>query len=353
MDAASAIELFLPEAANLNLGRLGVEIECLLRRDIRQRDGNFERDFNALLFRTKFIDGSDTSIERTPYTKDAYFVPFETANESPVEWSVLAPRLQQVLAWLRREDRVHVTRDSTMTYETVASSAAVVAEDPTLWKEMVLPRGKVPNNASSAVHLHFDIKDWFESPEHAAQFVKQFNRVGPESFKPAIHPPRYNAGGNQPRGDFHAKFVNTNPPAGWPAMLNPTYKKATQAAFYSVGGDRKQAMNCRAALKRGDVEFRFIHATLSFNTILGWFQALAELIEFSRLKMGDHSGDFKDYLSSEAPETEKFLKDRTARAARAVPHEPGFGKPYRDSRAVRRMAKAMNVGDPKDWAGLV
>lgn len=355
-------QLLILEAVDINRGRVGIEIELLVRRDIY-----YSKAFDGLLFDTGFMKSTDSSIERTPWTNDVYYLNFETNNIEPMFWKDLKPKLTELASWLKREDFVPVSRNLQKTQPKglfkrkvptgVDHSGIIRAPFPepgAEWKKIKLPRGKMPTNASTGLHIHFDANEWFDSAEHAATFVKLFNRHGEDMFKSAVIPSRYMR--QFDRGNTFARFDPLNEP-------NPKSLGSDTAIhyFHAANRGKNMALNCKAALNRGDVEFRFVHGTLNIGTIEGWMMSFAELIEFSRhyqFKKGgwfnrDKSSrqDFENYLSTENPEVSQFLAQRKAKmkSAQLEPNpKTTYSGPNKTSRDLIRRLRRFNALKDQD-----
>lgn len=365
MRAKQLIEelIALEEAVNIDRGNVAVEMEMLIRADIKDT-----KKLNELFFNLGMQHQPDGSIERNPWTRDAYYRPIEVTGEMPLRWSELKPKLLALLSWLKQSDEVFISRAAAETGSTLLSKEAARAMhlrygafDQSKWKLVAMPRAKNPVNQSTGLHLHFDVAQWFSGVQHAETFVKMFNRTGEHFFRPAVHPSRYDD--NRPGHRGHGY-------AAWNALNEPTYSsghvdnpKSVRLYFSAAHHSRLSAMNCMSVLKkdRGDVEFRFPHATLNLNTIEGWLFAIAEMIEFSRKyhipgeKPIDPKSDFQSYLDQEAPDTATFLRNRAEKMRKAKPEPPFPGydpqvddtpvpEPHRQGRALKRHIR--RVGHP-------
>ena len=305
MNCGHIIEQLLAERANLNLGKIGVEIECLLRRDLFNSD-----ELNKILYATRFMNSTDSSIEQTPGTKDQRYVKFETNNYVPEFYVDLMPQLAKLLGWMKRS----ITPDQLARYK----GSDPYYRDYKEWysKNSHWPNCKIPTNPSAGTHIHFDIKGWFSDRDHAERFAHAFNTHG-NTFKQMVPRARYATPGKG--GNFYAQFNPVQPKTQRGAQTSTT----ATAYFGSVAQDRRSALNCTAAMRRGDIEFRFINATLNYNTIDNWIKVLAELIEASRQ---DQHHDFMGYLDKENPESAEFVRQKQAAMAKST-EDPNFEWP--------------------------
>lgn len=380
MNAKSLIEL-ITEAANYDRGLTGIDLEMLVRIDLileprhleklkpnaqdlktlkklKPEDPEHQRvsrkyrvplvygppdiakQFRAVLFDSEFSDSRDTSIHRNFWSKDLFYVGFETAHSSPdgpQKWSKVYEGLVRLLNWLRREDAC-------------TTKSPLSDLDPKI-RNFMLPRAKVPNNPTAATHLHFDVSTWFESVEHAQAFSVAFNQSA-KVLKSVTYPPRYGLPGKH--GNDYAPFHK----------LSTTHKLPGAARFWpmtdqmqwwlkATGKEKFMAMNAYSAMdhNRGDIEFRFMHSTLSAETINSFFKLCAELIEFSRkpgIYTPQNPQSFTDYLKAEAPEVHQDVAQRASRLAKAK--GPWTDLPQNQDtsrRAGRRLLKTTGSKDPE------
>ncbi len=348
MTNAYELVCWLVEAANLDKAPVGIEIELGIR--IGLQTPQLEEYLAEYGFRWT----NDASVEMRPKSLEVYYTDFELVSDEPMSWSVLRPNLERVLAFLKREDNVEVQRTNrpihTQSTEPVfPGEKRKTFRGPT--KVVRMPRAIVPQNFTAATHLHFD-HTWFDSAEHAKNFVESFNNMMAELPK-TLPIARYTElpgrkASNPKRGTFYAGLepIPTDVDTLRKTYNGRTRPKTAREYLASIGNQknltRYAAMNVKAVEDRGDVEFRFPHSTMNIATISGWFQTLAEMIQFATKQAGGWE-EFEKHASAEAPEVTKFLATARAQSARSrdpmvIQKEP--------RRSVQRLLKAPKP-DPK------
>lgn len=309
---ARALVCWLLEAANLDKAPVGIEIELGLRLGMdRARLAEFleDRGFDWV---------NDNSIEMRPKSLEVYYTDFELKSAEPMRWSVLKEGLEQILAFLKRVDLTEVQRSDRPLYAQAVTPVFPGEKrrkftSPT--KIIRLPRAIVPSTFTAATHLHFD-HTWFESAAHAKMFVESFNKMSAElpKFLPAARYtdlPGKDLGTS--RGTFYAA-LSPIPTAGTRAVGSARRYLSQLSTHREV--NRYNALNVMAVESRGDVEFRFPHSTMNIATISGWFQTVAEMIDYAaRLRHPGDWDDFEGHLALEDPKTAEFLRVARRRAA--------------------------------------
>lgn len=322
MRAAEAIRSIFYEAANIDRGWVAVELELLIRNDLGIMAGNDDLYADGLVQLAAslgFNVVTDASVTRRPGKTFEYFYQnCELNNAAPDLWSKISPKLAALLTWLKRTDVVTLTRGPNSKVLTKPVSDAEVQAKG--YKRLKLPRGRVPANASAGVHIHFDVETWFGGVEHAQQFLAMWN-AWKHNIPGHLPASRYNDPTNQSKAN---RYATVDQPTEAPTPFEvTTFRKDWERQRYSPGKQAREyfglidhrhryyALNTMATLERGDLEFRFIHGTLNFETIEGWVRALAELIEFTRkawvTTTRDANDKFNRYLDKEAPDTAQFL----------------------------------------------
>lgn len=359
MRAIDAVDRILDEAANLDTGLVGVEVEFLVRDDLGASFSSDELYSNRISKVARSFGFSltpDMSVKPIAGT-GAYESLYQNCEMSsqPMRWSQLAPRLKAFLAWLKHEDLVAVTRGETASIVGIDDVDRFAARRKMSRKEYLaskgytlqkFPRARVPVNGSAGVHAHFDTKTWFSDENHAKDFIRVWNswRRDVTKLTPAS---RY--GNPDKGGSFHAS-VEDPTPEPTPLELrtySQTWKlgglsggeKAQQFMGLAELPDRYRALNTLPVLTRGDIEFRFIHGTLNFETIAGWMRTLAELIEYSKAP-SKHS-DFKSYLGKESPEADKFVDKSRERHLKS--RDPMKLNPVQSPRSAKKLFKTPDV----------
>lgn len=307
------------EDADLNLGNCGIEIEFLLRRDL-----NATLDFQEMVEELGFTCGVDGTVDPTKGSLEKLYTDCEIAT-LPAKWSVIYGQVSKITSYLKREDYVSIVRHRSNSRMTIEPGDYSSPWDPPYFiKRLKLARGRVPQNFSAGVHIHFDANSWFGGTEHAAQFVRVVNQW---QNNLAQHLPVQRYGLHNKRGNVFATIQDYPEDA-------PDKSQSPADYFSRVGkaADRFRALNVQPVLSRGDIEFRFLHGTLNVETIAGWFETLAELITYSK---NGHGGfeDFMAWSAKKAPATKKFL-DRAHQQSQASKEPPPRGIP---TRAVRRL----------------
>lgn len=339
MKAAVLISQVLAEAADFGHKKIGVELEFLVRRDLQSGafgDPNGPElgvKLYALADQLGFSLKDDGSVR--PHRQNSFegfYDSLEAASSDGGEpWETMAPKLEQLLAWLKRSDVVMFLRGK---QETIQLAREPVPEN---YKVLKLPRARIPANFSAGLHLHFDAADWFDDVAHADAFLRYWNSFQGElpSYLPAG---RYASKSGTSRANYYASVQDPlNVPYDAeldlpPDRSDPMWDRMVSAVDYlkQSAGVRYAALNTRGVGVRGDIEFRFAHGTLNFETISGWLRLLAEFIEFSKdysLVRNSAQGGiplqsppavrskFDDYLRREAPDSARFAT-RSRQASR-------------------------------------
>lgn len=342
----NALELVvqLVEAANLDRAPVGIEIECGIRLDLR---GPQLDDFLADL---DFVSTGDSSVEMRAKSLEMYYTDFELVSAEPMPWSSLRHGLTQALAFLKREDMVEVPRTRFPSWvrpvQPVFKGQASKPRRSAASKVIHLPRAIVPQNFTAGTHFHFD-HSWFDSAAHAKNLVLSLNQLM-AGLPDALPKPRYaewpagrrpSRGGSPKRASFYASID----PVPIPGNADQSSARNFLSSLANQPGlSRYTAFNVQAVENRGDVEFRFPHSTLNMATISGWFQLLAELIEFSKAHVGGWD-EFEAYASKEAPEVNKFLdaaRKRSASSRDPLAIQNGM------TRAVRKLMSPAKAAKP-------
>ena len=345
MHEARDLICYLIEAANLDKALVGIEIELGLRL------GLDTPQLNDFLERHGFKWTHDRSVTMRKGSLEQYYDDFELVSIDPMPWSHLNPELEAVLAFLKREDDVEVQRTSAPVHTKTVTPLFPGEKQRkflTPTKVIRLPRARVPSNFSAATHLHFDYR-WFDSVNHAQRLVTAFNKI--QSELPKMLPVgRYNddpeLGNDQDRrGHWYGQLkpLQTYPPgylspapAGSKKMGYPNVRNYFASLASYPGVDRYRALNVMAVAERGDIEFRFPHSTMNIATISGWFQMLAELIDFA-VKHDGGWEEFTQHNSAEAPEVNSFLAAQRSRSSTSQDPTAIQTKPSRSvSRLLRR-----------------
>lgn len=333
---AHELVCWLVEAANLDKAPVGIEIELGLR------IGLISPQLEDYLAKFGFKWTKDASVEMRPKSLEVYYSDFELMSEKPMLWSVLRPNLERVLVFLKREDQVEVQWTHRPIYTQSVEPIFPGEKRRTFrsdTKVIRLPRAIVPQNFSAATHVHFD-HTWFDSPEHARNFVESFNQMQSELPKVlpvsryADTPTKQSKGQGPKRGQFYAGLKPT------PVHQDPETTRTAREFLTALSKQRNMgrytALNIMAVKERGDVELRFPHSTMNIATISGWFQTIAEMIEFSARQIGGW-GEFEKHASKEAPEVSKFLS--TARAQSIKSRDPTILQ-KKPTRAVTKLLRA-------------
>lgn len=330
MTGAEFIVHQLLETADPNKGLLGVEIELLIRKDLDgvEKVGEVFRELG-------FSVDSDPTVYPRKDSLEQYYASLETSNEEPAKWSDLKPRLTKLLSWLKREDVVHVKP-----VPDKWTSSVILSEPLSGSKSIKLARGRVASEFTGGTHLHFDAKTWFDTPEHAQNFVKFFN--GWRKWITTMVP-RGRYGIPDVGGETYAppKEIKTpmEPPSEW--NHPPKTAKELLDVYSKYNPVKYSALNFTRVRYDGDLEFRFMHATLNIGTIEGWIQLLADFIELSK---EDANADWSARLARESPGSDEFVRKQASRSSRSeIPTEIQKKQP----RATRRL---LHRSVPKDKA---
>lgn len=322
MDVRFLIETYLAEAANLDKADVGVELELAVRYDLVSREV-FPK-FEEFLVKHGFDYTIDASVS-VSYGKENFYTPIELSS-AVSRWSELRQNLARVLAFLRHEDVVEVTPSFKL-----RSLTPVFGErpkEPLGGKLLRLPRAVIPQNFSAGTHLHFD-HQWFDNYKHVRNFVATFNSF--QRKLPDLLPKqRYHFDHRQNR---HAEIVRHPLPQNTPMFRGSDMEHLS--ALIGLGmlqASRRAALNFKPVEGRGDIEFRFMHATLSLNVIEGWIRTIAELIELAKSEKGYWSGNkrgvsFNQYFQQNNPELADFLaKQRQKSATSRKPNKTDLPK---------------------------
>lgn len=282
------------EDADLNLGSVGIEIEMLARKDLVAN-----RELEAVVRQLDFTYGFDDSVTPMAGSLEELYTNVEISI-GPDRWDWISKRLMKMLAYLKHEDYVAVSRKHSNSPVSISTETDLYSDGA---KKIRLARARVPQNFSAGVHIHFDANSWFSGTEHAARFVKVLNRWIEDVPR---HLPVQRYGNDGERGHEFARIQGYHELNGdnW----GSGYIKPAEY-FHRIGKnvDRFMALNVKPALKRGDIEFRFMHGTLNYATIAGWFETLAELMTYAQREHGGFS-DFVAWSAKKAPETKKFIE---------------------------------------------
>jgi hypothetical protein len=304
------IERYLVEAADLDKADVGIELELAIRRDFF-KPGIFD-DFEEFLDDHGFSYDYDGSIS-VLYGKENFYLPIELSSVA-LKWSELRQNLDRVLAFLRHEDVVEITPDFKFRplkpifrgFDKVRTAGG---------KLLKLPRAITPKNFSAGTHLHFD-HQWFDSAEHVLNFVATFNRF--QHKLPDLLPKqRYNF--DQRKNEYAKLTPHPLMRAAHGSHLNHLTVLGLRQR------DRYRALNFVPVEKRGDVEFRFMHATLSLNVIEGWVRTIAELIELAKSGTGawrdKTAAQFDQYFQQNNPELADFLAKQRQKSEKSRPFD--------------------------------
>jgi hypothetical protein len=387
MKASVLVSQLLAERVGFDDKKVGVELEFLLRYDLRlgadvgAYRGGLSNSLIDLLTSSGFILKRDRSVVLRPGNSlERFYADAEIASSAGGEpWSDLAPKLERVLAWLKHEDRVMFLRGSP---NTIRLASKPVPENH---KVLTLPRARTTSNYSAGLHLHFDVDDWFDSPAHVDAFLRYWN--GFQGDVPKYLPVgRYAKSERGDRANFYASVdypivvpyddeLGVNPSLAnmSPDRTDPMWNRMVSAVDYlkKSGGARYSALNVQKVRERGDIEFRFAHATLNFDTISGWLRLLAEFINFSKdyshvkqtaiggipqRSVPDVRSRFTGYLQREAPDSATFA-DRAQAVARKSkdPLTVQAARPApRATQRLFKLRKPKSVLDPSyaEWYGV-
>lgn len=331
------------EAANLDRGLVAVELEVLIRNDlgvapISIGDNLYSDELVNLARRCGFNVVGDASVKRVQkeiHREKLYQnCEFNSAlkyklnpDGTPVpgtgrlrRWSEVLPGLTALLSWLKQKDVVNVLGGKIVNK---VSGATLPKGDPRKPIPYPLPRARLPVNSSAGLHVHFDVETWFDDDQHAKRFVLLWNSIR-QSIPRHLPVARYGEPGM--RGHRYATLDPMEVPTDyetavfkkeWVGKKLPGGAMARQYFGLIPQRHRYWAVNTNMTLTRGDIEFRFIHATMNVGTIEGWVRALAELIEYSRKPFSstappDIRAGFAKYVHNDAKDTAGFLT-RSAR----------------------------------------
>ena len=333
--------------ADLNKGRIGVELEMLVRNDVLDRRQSIGSAFVDVMTTAGFTLGSDPTIVKHTLSKDIYYTDFETANLEleGTKWDMLEGRLGRVLGWLKQRDQVWVDRrERTVQVEGNSKNPAML--------RVVLPRAKMPNNASCGLHLHFHADDWFKSMDHAVAFADLWN-YAMDFFKEEVNPERYERGDESytAQGEEYAKFTPLKiPEPKWLDLLKKEWSELgpqpedeknaymVRRILHWMARNRWTAMNLTKVDVRKDVEFRFMHGTLNIETVIHWVALIAALIEAAEV---GSIKNFRRYLSKHEPDLLASHDKRAKAMSKAdTSHASVWHPPVKATRAVRRLVAA-------------
>lgn len=345
--------------ADLDKGRVGIELEMILRRDLFNARTPIGEEFLHVFSVNGFTKKIDDTIVIHTVSKDVYYEPLETNNQElqGAMWLDLLPRLTAILSWLKRRDLVWVDKNSRQVYATEEPPKSTMRSN---LYQVELPRAKLPGNPSCGVHIHFHAEEWFDHFDHAMSFAELWN-YAMGVFRDESHPARYHKGDESftPAGDEYASFSPLRIPDPeqidtslryWTSSAPQGDEKAKNAYIVSnflkwISNHRWTALNLTKVDVRKDVEFRFMHGTLNIETIIHWFRLLVALIEAS--KAGDIR-DFKQYLQTKEPGIySDHIKRKNALANADTSRADVWNAPKVPStRAIRRL---LNVPDGESY----
>jgi hypothetical protein len=310
--AKAIIRELIFEAANLDRGLVAVEFEVLIRNDLGTSIGSkelYSDRLTQLALSLGFNVVPDASVKRIGKRihRERLYQNCEFNNIEPGHWSKISNKLASLMSWLKHSDDVPVV-------------GGVIVRDPTPTTPVYsLPRATLPVNSSAGLHIHFDVNSWFDDDQHAKRFLILWN-----SIRQGIprHLPTARYGEPGARGHRYASLDPMVVPTDYEVAV---FKKDWASQKLSGGEMARQylalvpqhhrywAVNTNLVAKRGDIEFRFIHATLNSETVEGWVRALAEMIEFARKPLSsaaptDVRAGFAKYVHGDAADTATFLK---------------------------------------------
>lgn len=300
--------------ADLNRGYLGIEIEFLLL-------SRFRDDILDALERIGFVEDPDEeSVTANPDVdpKERGYLPVEIKSSQKMKWDELSVLLTRMLQYLKQKPD---------------------------GKNRL---GKVPADYSGGLHVHFDIRSWFDSENHAEIFLNNASRL--QKIIPRVIPKGRYRGGMVAGGLVHpdrstsAGSMNASVNEPYPDLV-PSGKTVVDY-FKDVKdfmGDRYHAVNINEVL--GTVEFRFMHSTLNIQTITTWITVMAGLVDVSRDNYVDAKG-FVQYLDSEHPGVKDQLKQRLRQSGKSKT----AGQVRHNRRQNALVRHIMKIGIEKDTA---
>ena len=291
----TARELIDEANQNLGLKKVGIEIELLVLKEVG-------REFKSLARKLGISVGRDGTVEPRDEGPELAYRPYEI-DFGKRPWTQLERSFNELTAWLRRSVPVAVGYGA---------------------KKILLPRGKTPQNMTAGLHLHFDL-GWFDNVEHVRRFIQNFNSFSKEDLKGMVAHSRYHtrqkhepfSSGQQFAQVFKHKVptdrdIETFKSVKGTCFSNEMGKNSRTITIDPerldhfliwwgeiAGRSRYSALNIHAVCDHNTVEFRFPNATLSFSSISGWVEFIAELIDasrektYSQFKWASRRGDMK------------------------------------------------------------
>lgn len=322
--AASIVRQLLAEAADLNRGLIGLELEFLVRDDLGLSigaDDLYSNEFTRFARQCGFNLVTDSSVKpRSTNSFETFYQNCEANSSQPTKWAKLSQGLARLLAWLKREDEVVITRG----HDAKVLPLKMKFTDQQLktrgYKRYKLPRARIPSNGSAGLHLHIDVNTWFSDAKHAKRFLEAWNNF--QTDIPAYLPKqRYKVYGA--KGHRYASLDPIQTPTGREAGMMDDPDDPTEYMRLIDQPDRYRALNLKPLEdeERGDIEFRFMHGTLNYETIAGWVKTIAEFVEYTRRPASaldkDTHKSFRGHSNREAPEVDKFLTKAANLSARS------------------------------------
>jgi len=299
MRARDSIDVLFESIEGLGSRKVGIELEILVL-------SKFKRQFQQLARSLDIGVGSDFSMEKRHEGFEQFYGTVEIdIGRRP--WTEIEGRLTQLTSWLRHEVPIK--------FKSQARPRVPAREH-----EIHLPIGRVSQTMTGALHIHFDIDDWFRDHDHFRSFLAVFNEfLDRGDLESMVAKSRYAVAPKKSKFDTSSPYGQGHEYAKpWPAPVpRPTDVKRFQnlpsdeLTTMSAGSktvrrkltfdtsrvrdfvrwwakemdvDRLQAVNLLSSWDHGTLEFRFPNATLSISAISGWVEFLAGLINFSRDK---------------------------------------------------------------------
>jgi len=278
------LESFLAEVDMATSGLVGLEIELLLRQDLVDNATKVLNSYNFKL-------GSDVSVGNLYTTSEVVYTPVEIKLDKPGRLDDVLRNTMAVLSWLKKEDRVLVSRGNGIDYPSARPKIASTLRGGTRGtplKQVSLPRGKTTSNYSGGTHLHFDVRSWFEDDGHIKRFFAACDNLR-SMFKAYAVGPRYNSKDTDafnPSGLEYAPFDKHHRLADLEKLYDIA-PKGTELARY-LSPQKFKYVTAHSANYRGDIEIRFFHGTLNINTIIDWFKLIMGVIESTRQEGPEH-----------------------------------------------------------------
>lgn len=264
----------------------------------------FKKKFVRLARSLGFNIGSDFSIEKRSEGFERLYRQCEIdIGKRP--WTQIERSVTALASWLRHEVPVKING-----------------------RDYILPVGKVPQTMQAGLHVHFDLGDWFDSPEHFTNFLKNVNRFLSQDMTKMVAGSRYaspNSSGRQyasagpipvPNRKDIERFKKSSggklstmwAKKGFSVITIDPKKVRHFVNWWSDESSltRDRAINLVSSWDHGTLEFRFMNSTLNVSSISGWIEFMAELIDMSResdygqfsqaIRQGErqHIGQFMD-----------------------------------------------------------